>query len=388
MRSRQILVLAIGIFLPFLMRDPVFAEDLAQGFPSPTDDASYICTPRVQLRHPRRCTSFGPGGQLASYAQRGIFFSRPLLAVPVDSDLSYVPYNYLSVDRTNVEVYSSLGDALRSNNPKRSLGTGYIFVSWIERFDQDGQVVYQISPGEYIRGDHVARISTPKFKGLKFSQTPQNAFGWVLNSGYSSIAPGWDQAQTDNFYNRFEVVQIYDHATVGDYQWYMINPGEWIEQRQISMVQPETQPPEGVEGSNWISVNLFEQTLAAYENGEMVFATMVSSGLRGWWTRPGIFQVYRKLNSDDMQGAFEADRSDFYYLEDVPWVLYYDEARAIHGTYWHNNYGWQQSHGCVNLAPADAQWIFNWAEEGTWVYVWDPSGITPVDEDVYGAGGV
>lgn len=388
MRRRTTFVLAIGLVLPFLICEPVRAEELVQATPAPGRGSAYICTPRVQLRYPRRCTSFGPGGELASYAQRGIFFSRPLMALPVDADLSYIPYNYLSVARKDVEVYSSLRDALRGSNPKRSLGTGYIFVTYIDRFDQDGQVVYQISPGEYIRGDNVSRISTPRFKGLTFSETPQNAFGWVLNSGYSSIAPGWDQPQTENFYNRFEIVQIYDSVTVGDYQWYMVKPGEWIEQRQISMVQPDTIPPQGVEGNTWISVNLFEQTLAAYQDGELVFATMISSGLRGWWTRPGTFQIYRKLTSDDMQGAFEADRSDFYYLEDVPWVLYYDEARAIHGTYWHNNYGWQQSHGCVNLAPADAQWIFNWAEEGTWVYVWDPSGITPVDEDVYGAGGV
>lgn len=142
-----------------------------------------------------------------------------------------------------------------------------------------------------------------------------------------------------------------------------------------------------MQGGRWISVNLFEQTLAVYEQGELVYATLISSGLRGWWTRPGAFQVYLKLEKDTMRGAFEADRSDYYYLEDVPWVLYYDDARALHGTYWHNNFGYPQSHGCVNLAPADAHWIFNWAEEGTWVYVWDPSGETPTGEDQYGSGG-
>jgi hypothetical protein len=325
----------------------------------------------------------GPGGDLAEYARKGIYPSRPLRATLVDSELSVIPYNYLKVARVDVHVYSSLKDALRSNNTKRTLGKGFIYVSWIDRFDQDGQIVYQIAPGEYIRGDNVSRISTPTFQGLTFSETPKNAFGWVLTGGYSSIGPGWDKAHTSNFYYRFEVVQIYEKVKVGDFEWYMIKPGEWIEQRQISMVQPDLNPPEGVEDDRWISVNLFEQTVTAYEDGELVFATAVSSGLRGWWTRPGVFQVYKKLDTDGMQGAFEADRSDFYYLEDVPWVLYYDDARAIHGTYWHNNYGWQQSHGCVNLAPADAQWIFNWAEEGTWIYVWDPSGITPVESDAY-----
>jgi lipoprotein-anchoring transpeptidase ErfK/SrfK len=142
-----------------------------------------------------------------------------------------------------------------------------------------------------------------------------------------------------------------------------------------------------VEGDRWISINLYEQTLTVYENSQMVFATMVSSGLDGWWTQPGVFQVYERLASDPMAGAFAADRSDYYYLEDVPWILYFDESRAIHGAYWHNGYGYPRSHGCVNLSPADAQWVYDWAEEGTWVYVFDPSGRTPVDPAQYGSGG-
>ncbi len=88
-----------------------------------------------------------------------------------------------------------------------------------------------------------------------------------------------------------------------------------------------------------------------------------------------------------MAGSFTADHSDFYYLEDVPWILYYDQSRAIHGSYWHNGYGYPRSHGCVNMSPFDSHWIYNWAEEGTWVYVYDPSGRTPTDAELYGAGG-
>ena len=88
-----------------------------------------------------------------------------------------------------------------------------------------------------------------------------------------------------------------------------------------------------------------------------------------------------------MMGAFEADRSDFYYLEDVPYTMYYDQLRALHGAYWRTAFGFPQSHGCINLAPADARWLFEWAVEGDWVYVWDPSGETPTDPNYYGEGG-
>jgi lipoprotein-anchoring transpeptidase ErfK/SrfK len=119
--------------------------------------------------------------------------------------------------------------------------------------------------------------------------------------------------------------------------------------------------------------------LAVYQDNRLVFATMISSGTGEFYTRQGVFQIERKLETEDMSGAFTADKSDFYYLEDVPWTMYYDGARAIHGAYWHDGFGFKQSHGCVNLSVADAYWLFKWAHEGDWVYVWDPTGETPFE---------
>ena len=103
--------------------------------------------------------------------------------------------------------------------------------------------------------------------------------------------------------------------------------------------------------------------------------------------RPGLFAIYEKLDTTYMTGSFEADGSDRYYLEDVPWTMYFDEARALHGAYWHTGYGYPRSHGCVNLSPGDSQWLYNWAQIGDQVYVHDPSGLTPTDPSLYGSGG-
>jgi lipoprotein-anchoring transpeptidase ErfK/SrfK len=67
--------------------------------------------------------------------------------------------------------------------------------------------------------------------------------------------------------------------------------------------------------------------------------------------------------------------------------MYFDEARALHGAYWRAKMGYPQSHGCVNLAVGDARWVYEWAQDSDWVYVWDPSGETPTDPSVYGSGG-
>jgi lipoprotein-anchoring transpeptidase ErfK/SrfK len=167
----------------------------------------------------------------------------------------------------------------------------------------------------------------------------------------------------------------------------MIGPEEWVHHTAIGRVIPNKTPPEGASAERWIEINLYEQTLAVYENRELVFATLIASGLDPFWTRPGLFQIYSKLPTTPMRGSFEADRSDAYYLEDVPWTMYFDKARALHGAYWRSNLGFPQSHGCVNLSVGDSRWLFDWAQEGDWVYVWDPSGETPTDPAFYGEGG-
>jgi len=79
-----------------------------------------------------------------------------------------------------------------------------------------------------------------------------------------------------------------------------------------------------------------------------------------------------------MQGSYAIDKSDFFYYENVPWALYYNHAQAIHAVYWPAVLGIPQSHGCVNMFTGDANWLFHWAELGEYVYVFDPSGETPL----------
>ncbi len=136
--------------------------------------------------------------------------------------------------------------------------------------------------------------------------------------------------------------------------------------------------------SRWIEVNLAEQTLAVYQDNRLIFATMTATGIENLWTRPGIFQIYEKKDSEDMSGA--ADASDYYHVEDVPWTMYFDEKRALHGAYWHNFFGYPMSHGCVNLSLGDSHWLYDWANLGDYVYVYDPSGRTPTDPSLFGNG--
>ena len=125
--------------------------------------------------------------------------------------------------------------------------------------------------------------------------------------------------------------------------------------------------PAGVgDAERWIDVNLSTQTLVAYEGDTPVFNTLVSSGLPQWPTVTGQFRTYMKYESQTMNGYLLGYD---YFLEGVPYVMYFFEDYAIHGTYWHNNFGTPMSHGCVNVSTPDAGWLFNWAPVGTLVNV-------------------
>jgi LysM repeat protein len=120
----------------------------------------------------------------------------------------------------------------------------------------------------------------------------------------------------------------------------------------------------GSAGEKWIDVNLSTQTLLAYEGAQVVYTARVSTGVSWYPTPAGTFYIQRKYRYDDMTGGSRA-RGDYYYLPDVPYCMYYYAGYALHGTYWHNNFGTPMSHGCTNLSTADAGWIFNWAPIGT-----------------------
>ena len=352
-----------------------------------------LCMPGVYRADPQDCLPLGPSSYLTQLAVEGIRL--PLIALPfhpIDAALGELPYSYALLGEGQTKVYASLQDAMDGKNEVRIIEAGRMrYVSYSDYTETANGRFFNLPDGTWLAVS--SRISVPHSYpgGIELSRTPGNSFGWILPFAASvetKRTPGFSQQDyTGHSINQYGIVQVYSTRMVNNEEWDLIAPDEWLEGRYIGMVTPTTQPPPGVENGRWIEVNLFEQTLAVYDQGKMVYASLIATGVDPFFTRPGLFQIDRKLDSTTMSGSFTADRSDFYYLEDVPWTMYYDHARALHGAYWRTAFGYPQSHGCVNLSPADAHWLFNWANVGDWVYVWDPSGNTPTDPNYYGEGG-
>jgi lipoprotein-anchoring transpeptidase ErfK/SrfK len=112
----------------------------------------------------------------------------------------------------------------------------------------------------------------------------------------------------------------------------------------------------------WLQIDLSSQRLIAWEGNTPVYGVIVSTGKPSTPTVTGVFEIQSMHRVARMRGAD-------YDVPDVPWTMYYYRGYAIHGAYWHDNFGTPVSHGCVNVAVDHAEWFFNWATVGTPVVV-------------------
>lgn len=141
----------------------------------------------------------------------------------------------------------------------------------------------------------------------------------------------------------------------------------WVGQQL--RVRTNTQPESSLslvaapaDGKRWIEVDLTNQTLTAWQGDVPVMFTAISSGRAGTPTVTGRFTIGTRYKAQRMTGPG-------YDLPNVPWVMYFYQGYAIHGAYWHNNFGVPMSHGCVNMRTNEAEMLYNWAPDGAEVYV-------------------
>jgi hypothetical protein len=121
-----------------------------------------------------------------------------------------------------------------------------------------------------------------------------------------------------------------------------------------------------------IVIDRAKEMLTAYDGNTVFMQQAISVGLELTPTPTGTFSIYRKMPDSYMQGPVPGVSDQYYDLPGVPWDLYFtQDGAAIHGAYWHNHFGEPWSHGCVNLPPAAAEILYEWADLGTPVIVKD-----------------
>ena len=135
---------------------------------------------------------------------------------------------------------------------------------------------------------------------------------------------------------------------------------------QLAELTPSFESLAGQEGAvlgattdeRWIEIDLSEQKLRAHNGNNIDYEFLISSGK--WAPTPtGEFRIWIKLRYTKMEGG-KKENNTYYYLPNVPYTQYFYKGYGVHGAYWHNNFGYPMSHGCINMAIPDAEKLFYW----------------------------
>ncbi len=328
-------------------------------------NARYVCVPGLILRDPTICPSHGPG--TTAYRLGAIDLPDPLpelpvLEMPQEEDEDLLPHTYAHVTTLPLEVYRHPMEAAEGLPPVRTMVSGDWWLSVEDLVDYEGQKWYRINEEEYVPAEALALASPPKFQGVYLTEQPEHPFVWINRWVQPSVVPQGPLNESVSL-ERYQRATIFAEEHRGDEIWYLLGEDQWVEQSYVARVDVAPPPEEVGPADKWIEIDLFEQTIAAYEGPRMVYATLISSGRTATATPPGLYRVYYKVREGKMSNPDSEDGNpDWYYIEDVPWTLYFHEGYSIHAAFWHDAFGFLRSHGCVNLSPRDAEWIFNWSD--------------------------
>ena len=298
---------------------------------------------------------------------------------------SVLPKIYARIKHFPAPVYKG-NEEPEPVQPVRFFPKGFVWVSLeLEKtISYEGREWMKINSGEFMERRYLAFHSPSTFRGgeLHRRKTGLPLIWLILNTTPSGV-PGGPMdynASTIKKYSMFPVKRV---VNVDGQKWYEVGKNKWINQKRIALARYRPRPKGVGPGEKWIYVDLYEQTLVAYDGDLPVYATLISSGRKGFPTVNGLFRIWLKVREKKMSG--EEDSTDYYYLEDVPWQMYFHKGYAIHTSYWHDRFGIPQSRGCINVSPYDACWLYHWTgprvgtngkycrssedNPGTWVYI-------------------
>ncbi len=206
---------------------------------------------------------------------------------------------------------------------------------------------YQRPNGGYMREKDLKFFTPSTFVGEHELQPP---FAFVRRK-VKLTPPKGSAVAAPVFLQRYDRVKV-----LGEAKGKVLVPGGSLPRSLVRMVRFYGAPKRVADKDKRIHVDVPEQVLTAYDGNKLVFATLVSTGKDKNHTKSGDFRIYAKTIHSSMRGK----PWDDYYAEEIPHVMHFYEGQALHGTYWHDQFGIEKSHGCVNLSIADAKWIFEW----------------------------
>lgn len=228
--------------------------------------------------------------------------------------------------------------------------------------------------GTYVKEAQLEERTGAQFTGVELGGEVQLPIAWATRTARPLVREvrGDASRMTDDEavepFERLARVPWVRRERVGDQAYHVVTlpSGDERYLREWYLAIAERRdPPRGIDDDEpWVHVDLSAQSLVVYRGPTPIYATIISSGMEGHATPVGEYTIRRKLISDTMADPGSDLGDDRYRIEDVPWTQYFEGSIALHAAFWHSQYGIVRSHGCVNIAPRDAHWVFQhtWPE--------------------------
>jgi hypothetical protein len=231
---------------------------------------------------------------------------------------------------------------------------------------ENGHVFWRTARGGYVESRYTYRYGPKDFHGAEIPEDSDFPFGFVFDEDH---APCWRMGESGKLQRAGKLdfrtfVDAVDTVEVDGREYLVTKDGLHVRPGQVRLAQKQPRPDEAAPWERWIDVDLERQILVAYEGDRPVYATLVSTGRKGtkeesFRTPKGTFRIRSKHISSSMAGSTATDGD--YSIQDVPWSMFFEGNYALHGAFWHSRFGHVRSHGCVNLGPTDARWLFEFA---------------------------
>lgn len=246
---------------------------------------------------------------------------------------------------------------------------GTLTVRQYEELTVGGRVYWRISKkgNEYVLKSVVNVLRPSDFRGTRLGDDT----GWELPIAFVWPRNNWQQAWTHQKPGKIANRQVPARMPIpvlevaadkdGKPMAFRIGAAEWINTNDVRVFKPIDPPPLLKPAERWIDIDLDNQILVAFEGTTPVYAAMISSGTKETPTATGLYRMWLKESEADMKNL---KAEDPYSVATVPWTQFFypDDDLAVHTAYWHDAFGKPRSHGCVNLAPRDARWLYYWSD--------------------------
>ncbi len=287
-------------------------------------------------------------------------------AWPLASADELVPYDYAFAAFSGARTYRRLEDVAADDWAEELERGMAVAIDRTER--HEGQLFVHTASGRWLAAGDVHWAHPSGFAGATYAPGDRvDSVGFVMRATFAWPTPeqalrprGMRDAQT---VPARSAVHVRETVTLHGRPVVRTDAG-WLAARALRVIDPHDPPADLRPDERWVDIDLHRQILVAFEGTRPVYGTLVSSGASAHPTGRGEFRVWIKLATTDMSNA-DDDSLDtstrVYSVERVPWVMFFHDDQALHGAYWHDRFGVVHSHGCVNLAPRDARWLFAWA---------------------------